>query len=228
MINAMMDYKLSDVDPGDIDDLLVKVEKSFDIRFERDELSHILTFGQLCDHIADKISLNNSNDCTSQQAFYKLREAISSTLLIAIKTISTNTSLSDILPRKTRRIKTKRLEAYLDHKLDILRPPHWVKGTLFALLLISIAGIYFNWQIALGALVFSIAGLWFTGRIGKELDLQTVGQVAEKMTREHYLKSRRDQTTFNKTEIEKVLRDLFSKDLGLDKSKLSREAEFVD
>ena len=102
-----------------------------------------------------------------------------------------------------------------------------MSGTLVIIFLASLIGLYFNWQIGLLGLVFSIAGLWFANKIGKELDLQTVGQVAEKMTRENYLKSRRNPKTFNKKEIEKVLTDWFSNDLDLDKSKLTREATFV-
>ena len=41
------------------------------------------------------------------------------------------------------------------------------------------------------------------------LALQTVGQVAEKMAREHYVASRRNPETVNKNEIEKVLTDWF-------------------
>ncbi|GAB4018112.1 hypothetical protein GCM10028808_51640 [Spirosoma migulaei] len=223
----MTDYELKNIDPDDISDLLVKVEKSFDIKFGDTELMHISTFGELCDHIANKIQLDNSDDCTSQQAFYKLRDAISSTLQIDNKTISTNLSLADILPRASRRSRTRKLEEQLGFKLNILRPPHWVTGTFVIILLASLVGIFFEWQIGLLGLVFSIAGLWFANKIGNELDLQTVGQVAEKMTRENYLKLRRNSKTFNKNEIEKVLTDWFSNDLDLDKSKLTREAKFV-
>lgn len=223
----MTDYELKNIDSENIDDLLVKIENSFDIKFSGDELVNIATFGQLCDHIANKIQLDNSNDCTSQQAFYKLRDAISLTLQIDNKTISTDFALSDILPRQSRRSRTKKLERYLGFKLNFLRPPHWVTGTLVIILLSSIVGLFFNWRIGLSGLMFSIVGLWFANKIGNELDLQTVGQVAEKMTRENYLKSRRNPTTFNKREIEKVLTDWFSNDLGLDKNKLTREAKFV-
>ncbi len=223
----MTDYELKNIDPDDISDLLVKVEKSFDIKFGDTELMHILTFGELCDHIANKIQLDNSDDCTSQQAFYKLRDAISSTLQIDNITISTNFSLADILPRQSRRSRTRKLEEQLGFKLNILRPPHWVTGTLIVILLSSLVGLFFNWQIGLLGLAFSIAGLRLASKIGNELDLQTVGQVAEKMTRENYLKSRRNSKTFNKSEIEKVLTDWFSNDLDLDKSKLTREAKFV-
>src|SRR5690606_561095 len=105
----MTDYELKNIDPDDISDLLVKVETSFDIKFVSDELVHITTFGQLCDHIANKIQLDNSDDCTSQQAFYKIRDAISSTLQIDKKTITTNFSLIDIFPRKNRHLLTKKL-----------------------------------------------------------------------------------------------------------------------
>ncbi|WP_461791410.1 acyl carrier protein [Pedobacter sp.] len=223
----MTDYELQNIDPDDISDLLVKVEKSFDIKFGDTELKHISTFGELCDHIANKIQLDNSDDCTSQQAFYKLRDAISFTLQIDNKTISTNFSLVDILPRESRRSRTRKLEEQLGFKLNILRPPHWVTGTLVVILLASLVGLFLNWQIGLLGLAFSIAGLSLASKIGNELDLQTVGQVAEKMARENYLKSRRNPKTFNKNEIEKVLSDWFSYDLDLDKSKLTREAKFV-
>jgi len=223
----MTDYELKNIDPDDISDLLVKVEKSFDIKFGDTELMHISTFGELCDHIASKIQLDNSDDCTSQQAFYKLRDAISLTLQIDNKTISTNFSLADVLPRKSRRSRTQKLEEQLGFKLNILRPPHWVSGTLIITLLASLVGFFFNWQIGLLGLTFSIAGLSLASKIGNELDLLTVGQVAEKITRENYLKSRRNPKTFNKNEIENVLTDWFSNVLDLDKSKLTREAKFV-
>jgi hypothetical protein len=223
----MTDYELKNIDPDDISDLLVKVEKSFDIKFGDTELMHISTFGELCDHIANKIQLDKSDDCTSQQAFYKLRDIISSTLQIDKKTISTNYSLVDLLPRQSRRSRTKKLEEQLGFKINILRPPHWVIGILVILFLGSLVGLYFNWKIGIIGIVFSIAGLWFANKVGNELDLQTVGQVAEKMTRENYLKSRRNPNTFNKKEIEKVLTDWFCNDLDLDKRKLTRDAKFV-
>jgi acyl carrier protein len=223
----MTDCEIKDIDSEDIGDLLAKVETSFGIKFVNDELIHITTFGQLSDHISNKIQLDNSEDCTSQQAFYKLREAISSTLQIDDKTISTDFRLSDILPKQSRRSRTKKMERHLGFKLNILRPPHWVRGTLAFILVVSLVGLFFSWQIGLLGLAFSIAGLWLANKIGNELDLQTVGQVAEKITREHYLKSRRNPKTFNKSEIEKLLTDWFSDDLGLDKIKLKREAKFV-
>ena len=231
----MMDYELKNIDTDDISDVLVKVEKSFDIKFENDELEYITTFGELCDHIANKIKLDLSGDCTTQQAFYKLRNAISSTLKIDSNTISTDFPLIDLFPRENRRTMIAELERYLGFKLNILRPPHWVSGIisilflvsiLFLILLVPFVRLRLYWRIGMLGLLISIGGLKFSYKIGNELDLQTVGQIAEKATRENYLKSRRNSKTFNKSEIEKVLTDLFSNDLGIDKSKLKREAKF--
>jgi hypothetical protein len=221
----MADDELENVDPDDISDLLVKVEKSFDMKFESTELMHIITFGELCDHIANKIQLAHLNDCTSQQAFYKLRDAMASILQIDYKTIMTSSALLALLPKQSRRSLVKKLEVHLGFKLHILRPPYWASVTLAILLVTSCAALFFNWQIGLAGLAFSNAGLWLAKKFGNILNLQTVGQLAKKMTRESYFKSRRNPSTFNKSEIEKILIDLFSNDLGIDKSKLTREAK---
>jgi hypothetical protein len=223
----MIDYELKNIDSEDIEDLLIKVETSFDIKFVDNELVHITTFGQLCDHIADKIQLVNSDDCTSQQAFYKLRDAISLTLQLDRKIVSPDLLLKGIFPRQSRRSGIKNLENYLGFKLNLLRPPRWITGTFIIILLASFFGLFFNLEIGFLGLAFSIGGLWFANKIGNELDLQTVGQVAEKMTRENYLKSRRNPKTFNKKEIEKVLTDWFSNYFDIDKSKLTKDAKFV-
>lgn len=181
----MIDYELINIDPDDIGDVLVKVERSFNIKFVGDELQDIDTFGKLCDHITNKIQLENVNDCTTQQAFYKLRQAFN-------MDIHPQTLLADILPEQSRIAKVKSIEKLLGFSLSLFHRSGWLAAIL----------------------------------PGKKLELETVGEVVEKMTREHYLRSRRNSSTVNKAEVEKVLIDLFSKDLGLDKSKLNREAEF--
>jgi len=104
----MADDELENVDPDDIRDLLVKVEKSFDMKFGSTELMHIITFGELCDHIANKIQLAHSKDCTSQQAFYKLRDAMASILQIDYKTITISSALLHLLPKQSRRSLVKK------------------------------------------------------------------------------------------------------------------------
>jgi len=223
----MKEFELKNTDPDDIEDLLVKVEKSFGIEFSENELVNVQTFGELCDHIKNKIQLDQKDDCTSQQAFYKLRNVLSSILKVDKDEIIPNTQLVDLLPRQLRKTKIKQIEQSLGFKLALLRPPHFVTNFLLLLLLGSIISLFFSWQLGLSGIGLSIGGLWFAFKVGNELDLKTVGQVAEKMTRENYLKSRRNSKTFNEKEIERVLIDWFSNDLVIAKSKLTREARLT-
>ena len=223
----MTDYQLNNIDPEDIDELLLQVEKSFDIKFVNYEFSHVTTFGELCDCIANKIELENSEDCTTQQAFYKLRQSISTVLFFNLGDLTTKTLISQILPRPTRISQTKKLEKQLDLKLNILRPRHSISGSLIFILIASIIAVFFNWKVGISGLSISIIGLWLAYKIGKEIDLTTLGQVAEKMTRENYIKSRRNPKTFNKKEIEVVLKDWFADSFDLEKSKLTRGAKLV-
>ena len=219
----MTKLELKDIHAEDIEDLLFLIEKSFDIKIDDIKIS---TFGELCDYIANKIQIEHSEDCTSQQAFYKLRDAISSKFKIDSQIISTNFPLIDLFPRKNRRAMVAELEKYLGFQLNILRPPHWITIILVVLFLASFVGLFFNWQIGLSALAISIGGIRVSNKYGKKLKVKTVGQVAEKMTRENYQKSRRNSNTFNKKEVEKVLTNWFCNDLYLDRSKLTREAKF--
>ncbi len=223
----MKDLELKNIHPEDIEDLLIKVEKSFDIKFVENELAHIKTFGEMCDHIKSKILLENTDDCTTQQAFYKLRSSLVSVLQIDKNNITSYTKLADLLPRQKRKTRTKQIEKELGFKLSLLRPPHFVTGLLILFLLTSLIGLFMSWQLGLVGLGLSIGGQWLASKTGNELDLKTVGQLAEKMTREHYLKSRRNSKTYNKNEIEKVLTGWFSNDLVIDRSKLTREANFI-
>lgn len=223
----MTDHKVDNIDSEDAGDLLLKIEKSFDIKFGDNELMHIKTLGELCDHIINKIKLDNSDDCTTQQAFYKLRDAITTLFNVDNTIITTDFPLDNFLSRQKRKEKIQDLEEYLDVHLKILRPPHWVTNSLLILLLLSIVGLFFKWQFGFLGLCISFSGLWLSNKTGKELDVQTVGQLAEKMTRENYLKSRRNPKTVNKNEIEKLLTEWFINDLGLDKSKLTRDTKFV-
>ncbi len=218
--------KLKNIDPEDIIDLLSIIEESFKIKFSQDELLYISTFGELCDHIKKKIKLDHSNDCTTQQAFYKLRSALLTTLNIPRSDVTTNTLLSDLLPTDSRKTHIREMEAYLGFKLFILRPSHFVMTALMALLFFSTICLFINWQLGLLGIGISIGGYWLAYKTENEFALETVGELAQKMTRDHYLNARRDPNTFNKNEIEKVITDLFSFDLDIEKSNLTREAKF--
>lgn len=226
-MNEFETFALCNVDLEDISDVLVKVEKSFGFRFGDTELKNVKTFGELCDIITSKVPGENSNDCTSQQAFYKVRSAIADLLLLDKATLTPDSDLQNILPRNIRRHSIKAIDKELGVKTNVLRPKHSITGMLVVILLASFVGLFVFWQAGLIGLVFSIICISLATRFGNELDSLTVGQFADKISREHYLKSRRISTTANKKEIAQKVKDLFIAELGIEAHQLKRQASFV-
>ena len=155
--NAMTDfdtYELCNIDPEEISGVLVKIEKSFGFKFGVTELKDTKTFGELCDIITSKVQGDNSNDCTTQQAFYKLRNAIADTLQIDKSSISPDTNLQNLFPKNIRRQSFEAIDGHFGFKTKVLRPKHSITGTLTVILLASLIGLFAFWQIALACLTF--------------------------------------------------------------------------
>ncbi|MBC7557526.1 MAG: hypothetical protein H7195_11260 [Chryseobacterium sp.] len=209
-----MSNELINSDPLDIEDLLTKVEKSFDIKFVDNEFVDVKTFGELSDRIIDKINLENSDSCTTQQAFYKLRKAMLK--VTDYGNIKSETLLSELFPKQNRISKIKKLEDNLGFKIGILEPKLILTLLLFLLLLSSFILIFIEWKIGIPCFILSIVGFKIINKFGKEFKLKTVGELTEKITREHYLKSRSNPKTFNRNEVEIMLAKWFSSELILD------------
>ena len=222
----MEDFRLENIDPEEIGYLLVEVQKSFNIKFKDGELNGIENFGELCDHINNKIDLGNADDCTSQQAFYKLRHAFSTTLKIDNQEITRYRKLEDLFPKPTRRSKVKILEQHLGMNLKTLTSPAWVILTLLALSLLSLLCFFYSWKLALSGISLSIVGFWIADLTANELNPENIEQLVKQMTRENYLKSRRNPETFNRKEVELVLTDWFSDKFALERTELTGASKF--
>lgn len=227
MSNDMGDFELCNVDSDDISDLLVKVESSFGVKFVSNELLHIVTFGEFCTLVTNKIQLKNVDNCTSQQAFYKLREAIAKTVQLDSRSIFINTLLVNIFPRKGRRLAMKELEVKLEFKLKILKAPNWLTSSLGLLLILFIFLLFLYWKIAIAGIIFSITSIKIVSYFGKEFIVDNVGQLAKKISIEAYMCSRSDVETFNKKEVEVILTEWFVEEFALDKSKFTSESKFI-
>ena len=209
--------ELKNIDTEDISDVLGKVEKSFGFKFGKTDLKDVKTFGELCDIITNKVQGDNSNDCTTQQAFYKLRNALTATQLIDKGDITPETELQQLFPRQNRRQQVKELQNELGIPIDILDIKAWLGWTIFIGLILSLIMFFFKWQFALYGLAFFIIVGWTANKFfATELELLTVRQLAEKLSRENYLKARRNPSTINRNEIAQKVKEIFSKDFDLD------------
>ena len=226
MIN-LVDIKLKNIDPDDIYHVLFKIEKSFDFKFGNTELKDVKTFGELCDIITTKVQGVNTPDCTTQQAFYKLRDALVTTCNVSKASIDSGAELENLFPRENRQKQLRTLQNILDVPLNILYIPKWLGRVIFVGVITSLGFFFVQWQYALLGLVsFSVAGMISHKYFATEFELVTVGELAEKISRENYFKVRRNPQTLNSTEIEKIVIEFFSEELLLEKTNLSRDATF--
>lgn len=216
------------IDPEDLEEVLEKIQGSLGIRFEQEELAHVNTYGELSNAIKAKINRDPSLDCSSQQAFYKLREALIRSLEVETKDISPATELKEIFPLNGRRVKVQNLEEHLGFELSLLRPSHFVTSTLGALLLVFFFQLFSHLLYGLIGLILTFTGLWVSQKNGKTLVVKNLKELSKKITREHYLQSRRNPDSYNEHEIDQILEDWFVSDLGVKRSALRKDAQLFE
>jgi len=220
------EYKLENADPDDIGDIMLIIERSFRIKFDQSELEALKTFGGLCDIILSKIEGDLKVDCTTQQAFYKIRNAIAVTSFPEKVTIKPDTNLRQIFPQGKRRYAIKQIEKELGFRLNIFEPAGLAAIILLLLSVSSLVMLFFNWRIGLPGMALSWALIAFVNKYGRTFSVKTVGELAEKVSREYYFNSRSDVTTMNKEEIIQKVRELFVYGLGIEEEPLTRDASF--
>ena len=72
----MKNSKLDREELEDLDYSFQEFEKQYGIHFNQDELNSIENIEELTEAISNKFDYENSSDCASQQAFYKLRNVL--------------------------------------------------------------------------------------------------------------------------------------------------------
>ena len=206
--------KLEDIDTEDIEDVIGKMGRSFNIEFLPNELKGTKTFGELCDRIMAKIDLESRDDCTSQQAFYKLRDAFGQ-ISGGNKDITLDNELAVLFPWKNRRRKIKELEKHLGFRIEVLRPSFFVSGLIVLLFIGSIIYLFIDWKVGLLGLSIFFIFSFMAPTFGKRFKVKSLGQLVDKMSEENYLDSRRDINAINKQEAIEKIRALFIRELDL-------------
>lgn len=213
-------------------DILPAIEKSFGVRFEQTDFKEMMTYGEFCTLIQSKLPPANSSDCTSQQAFYKLR------LVLQTPAIGPTSSLAAILPsqRAPRRQAAKAIEQALGMKLNIVDMPSLAESFCISLLLLSLFGLpmaavvghitgsAMGWWGCLAAFTIAIIGMNAGTRLGTTLQYATVGELVEAMCTRFYRQSRRDPSKVNKLELARQLNALFSYCSGIELAELTPDA----
>lgn len=223
-MTTLDDFKLDNIDPEDFGATLLKLEKSFGLKFTDNSMKDAKTFGDICDIIESLLNHTEKDDCTTQQAFYKVRKAIGLTQNFDEGNIEPQTKLEHIFPRSNRRQNVKHFQQAFGFSVDILSMKTSLVLTLAASFIISLIAFFFSWQYAVAGLTVFTIVTWTANKFSKELNVSTVRELTEKISREHYLLARRQSGTMNRNEIVKTIQDIFIADHLLDREHLTREA----
>ncbi|MFN4315759.1 MAG: hypothetical protein ACK4E0_15795 [Chitinophagaceae bacterium] len=219
--------RLHDYDAEDIFDVIVKLEKSFGLEFDKEAFLHVNTFGDLCEVFDNYINAREQReDCITQQAFYRIRSAITSVLPINIDNIYPETRLEDLFPVDSRRKDAKLFKKEVRVNVRLLTYPGWLALCFVAGIVLSFATLFYDWRVALGGLAFFVGAIKVAETFGRTLVVETVGQLAEKMAREHYTESRRNKGTVNRKEVTQLIINTFSEDLAIEKAYLTKATKF--
>lgn len=222
----MDEHLLKNVDPDDVNDVINEIIGSLDIKFQPGELKGVVTFGGFCELVHGKLTGSKVGDCTTQQAFYKLKREIGQMLDIDGGNITPASRLVELFPRLNRRWLVRRLKHNLSLSMPFLEPKRWVVNALLLCLMASIVEIFFDWRFGLAGMGFSILGFALAGYSGKEWRVATVGEVARDIAHFHYKKSRRNPQTYNLKEVDNLIRRCFCDALLLSPEALHSDTSF--
>jgi hypothetical protein len=207
-------------------EFLPLVENSFGFKFREDELESIATFGQFCEAVMKEMPLAATDDCTPQQAFYKLRRALAQH--VPASAITPATLLEDLLPRsrKQREKIIEVVEAELGFSLNIFSLPDHFGTALLGAFMLSLGAFFYHWEAGITGLLLTFVSGYLAGKFCLALEVKTIRNLVERMTRENYRQVRRNPNTVNRHEIVPQIQALFQHELEIQPSRLTPNALF--
>jgi hypothetical protein len=210
----------------DIFDVVFKLEKSFGLKFNKYDFYYVQQFGDLCDVFHKHLPKDYRQDCTSQQAFYRVRKAMAVLGHANELAIWPNTQLAELFPSGQRRQQVRAFEWALGVKLDVLAYPGWLLLFFMIGFLVSFITVFFYWPMALAGMVFFVLTSKLAKRMANTFKLTTVRDLVNELTMQHYQTMRRRKGSINPQEATKLIVDAFISQLHIDKENLTPAHRF--
>jgi hypothetical protein len=208
----MQNWCLDVIDTEDLADLIQQIEDSFAIELTSADFCENMTVEQLYQKIIAKMNQKVVNDCTTQQAFYQIRQILQN--IVDAPSISPNTEFQSIFLKKERKHLIKKLEDRLNNRIKVLSAPILAYLGLSIGFLGLLISLFAQWFIGLYVALFLLLLCWLITKTVRVFRFRTVGDLAEHLAQFHYLQSRRNANTFNPAEIKGIVniwfRDYFN------------------
>jgi hypothetical protein len=209
--------------PEEVCDKIEDVCRSFGFYPKWEDFDGVRTFGNLCDVICRRIRTQRAERNASLEVFLKLRLEIGGLRNIDPNSISPDSRLDDLLPRRGRRGQVKLLQQRLGFRLKLLRPRHWLTTTLIWCIIASPVLFAFCWQAGLTGLLSGLFAYDLARRYGNEFCYVNLGDLALALIRKNYVSARRDPDAVDPKEIVPLIEAAFRRELLLAPGELRRD-----
>ncbi|QEC41419.1 hypothetical protein [Pseudobacter ginsenosidimutans] len=219
--------KLADLDDEAVEECVLAGIRSFGHQFTQEELSQLETLGDFYNLVESKFAKRHSPECTSQQAFYKLRQCIADILKIDKNSITPSSSLEELFPRKIRWRKMKQLRQHMGIKARLLEMKGWLRSLFAFSIVASLVMLFFSWIPAMIALVSLILLNRITAIFNNELSYPNLRELAEYLAIFEYAAVRRDPETANLYEVRAVINQVFIRREQLKMEHLTPEQKLI-
>ena len=231
MVKANIE-KILNVHHEDLDDFLMDLENQLGIRFVENEpiftqkmgKKNTFTIADLIKTSVEKMGLDPSLDCTTQQVFYSLRTFFMQEKGISKQDIRPDSDLEILLPRAERKAIVVEIESKLGVKAKILIVKGWL-GT--SITLCSIIGfIYLFVDIKIG--IPLLLAFWLLCKIkGNELIPKNLGDLSRTIAQQNYRTLRDRKGSLNPKEIEHLIVLMIGDSWGYGRDEINLQTQIV-
>lgn len=211
MVTVSIEKEIN-IDGDDFEDLITAIEKNFGINFQSEEFTKPeISVKDLTLLVTNKIELQYSKDCTSQQVFYQLRTFFGDEFNVEKISFTKDLLLEELIPKKIRRETIKKIENKLDINLDILTIKTWLIFMIMATFFISIYYLFTDFKLGILLTTFFIL---LTRIKGNEFRPKTIEDLIDKITEQNYRQLRNKKNSFNPIEIPRIIAKMIENNLG--------------
>lgn len=222
-------------------EILVEVEKTFNINIPDNEAEKIITIGDFYNTVWRHLEGRYTDKCKSQSVFYKLRQSLFDSFQISKSNFKPTSSLNDIFPKENRRGEYLKFEKVTDLQLPDLRLTEPWQTFLFSFGGVTIIGGFVTALILINFFEYSkwlflipIAAIVITDFVSKTLNPKRI-VIEPSSVREFTLKvlslnysKLPMQSSVNRKEVESVINYIIAGKVGLDLEEITPEKKIHD
>jgi acyl carrier protein len=212
-------------------EFVMAVEEEFKIAISDAEAEHCVTVGQVVDLVYSRLRQTAEDPCASQHGFYVVRRRLMDALGLKRAQIRPETRLEALIGRKDRRKRWRELVAALAENKSRwpgLVRPKWMRVGLLVIMVAACLGlVVFTWL----PFVLSFFAAVAVGLIGVYLTVPFEREFPARFSRVQDLVpfvTTLDAGVWSKEEVFQKVKAITVEQLGVEASKVSLEARFVD